>query len=93
MRIPCPFCGLRDDTEFSYESDAAVEYPDIGASEEAWHDAVFLRENPRGKVSELWRHHLGCRAWIVVERDVATHEIFASRLAHPGMAKALGGEA
>ncbi len=91
MRIPCPFCGLRDDGEFSYESDASVTWPDLGAGAAEWHDAVFLRENPRGRVAELWRHHLGCRAWIVVERDVTTHEIFGSRLAHPGMARATEG--
>ena len=34
LRIPCPFCGTRDHTEFSYEGDATVVYPALDASEE-----------------------------------------------------------
>jgi sarcosine oxidase subunit delta len=30
----------------------------------------------RGKHWELWQHLSGCRQWIKVERDTATHEIF-----------------
>ena len=30
----------------------------------------------RGKHLELWQHLSGCRQWIKVERDTATHEIF-----------------
>ena len=30
----------------------------------------------RGKHIELWQHISGCRQWIKVERDTATHEIF-----------------
>ncbi|MBT6350067.1 MAG: hypothetical protein HOJ50_12985 [Proteobacteria bacterium] len=27
LRISCPFCGVRDHSEFSYGGDASVEYP------------------------------------------------------------------
>ncbi|MEM1164476.1 MAG: sarcosine oxidase subunit delta, partial [Pseudomonadota bacterium] len=33
IRIRCPFCGLRDHSEFSYEGDATVAYPALDASE------------------------------------------------------------
>ncbi|MEO0362714.1 MAG: sarcosine oxidase subunit delta, partial [Pseudomonadota bacterium] len=29
----------------------------------------------------LWFHEGGCRAWLVVERDVTTHEVFGAELA------------
>jgi len=85
LRIPCPFCGLRDHTEFVYEGDASVTYPALDASEAEWVEAVYLRENPRGPHLEMWHHIQGCRAFIIVERDTLTHEIKSARLAHPGM--------
>lgn len=89
LRIPCPFCGPRDETEFSYEGDAGVTYPALDAPEEEWFEAVFLRENPRGAHSELWHHVHGCRAVLVVERDTLNHEIGAVRLAHGPTGEAL----
>ena len=86
LRIPCPFCGLRDHAEFTYEGDATVTYPALDGSEEAWFAAVFLRDNPRGPHREYWRHLHGCGAFLVVERDTVTHAIGEARLAHPGMA-------
>ncbi|MEM7684740.1 MAG: sarcosine oxidase subunit delta [Pseudomonadota bacterium] len=87
IRIDCPFCGLRDHTEFSYEGDATIEYPALDASEDAWFDAVFLRENPRGWHREYWRHGFGCGLFLEVERHMVTHEIRSVKIAHPGMAK------
>ncbi|MEO0680820.1 MAG: sarcosine oxidase subunit delta, partial [Pseudomonadota bacterium] len=55
MRLLCPFCGLRDEGEFAYEGDASVVYPPVEADADAWHDAVYLRDQPRGRVRELWR--------------------------------------
>jgi heterotetrameric sarcosine oxidase delta subunit len=89
LRIPCPFCGLRDHAEFSYEGDATVRYPALDAPEEDWFEAVFLRDNPRGPHVELWHHVQGCRAHLVVERDTLTHEITGARLAHQPTAEAL----
>ncbi len=89
LRIPCPFCGLRDHAEFDYEGDAKVAWPALDAPAEAWTAPVHLRENPRGRHAEFWRHVQGCGAWLVVERDTATHDVFSARLAHPGMDAAL----
>ncbi len=89
LRIPCPFCGERDHAEFSYEGDATVTYPALDAPEEEWLEAVFLRRNPRGPHRELWHHVYGCRAFLVVERDTATHEIGEVRLAHGPTREAL----
>ena len=91
IRIRCPFCGLRDHTEFSYEGDATVEYPALDASEREWFEAVYLRENPRGPHREYWRHAFGCGAFLEVERDTVTHEISSVQIAHPGLRKAVQG--
>jgi len=93
IRIDCPFCGLRDHSEFSYGGDASIEYPPLDAPVKDWHDAVFLRDNICGRQSETWQHVQGCRMWLVIERDTMTHEIYSIRPAHPGMAKALGAKA
>jgi sarcosine oxidase subunit delta len=92
LRIPCPFCGPRDHSEFAYEGDASVTYPALDASEAEWFEAVFLRKNPRGPASELWHHVLGCRAHLIVERDTASHEVTGARLAHPAIRAALAGD-
>ena len=92
LRINCPFCGLRDHAEFSYGGDATIEYPALDAPVEAWHDAVFLRENIRGRQFETWQHVSGCRLWLVVERDTLTHEIFSVKPAHAAIADVLAKE-
>ena len=89
MRLPCPFCGLRDAAEFSYEGPADQVWPALDAPEAAWLDAVYLRDQPVGQVRELWRHRWGCRAWVVIERDARSHAVGRSWLAHPGAAAAL----
>jgi sarcosine oxidase subunit delta len=74
MLILCSYCGPRDLAEFSFErpieSIVALDAP----VEEAVR-ALFTRDNPRGRSWELWRHAYGCRAWLKLERDTATHEI------------------
>ncbi len=89
IRIPCPFCGERDHSEFTYGGDGSIVYPPLDASVEDWHNAVFQRENICGVQTETWHHVNGCRTWLLVERDTMTHEIHSVRPAHPGIAKAL----
>ncbi|CAH1655447.1 MULTISPECIES: sarcosine oxidase subunit delta [unclassified Chelatococcus] len=77
MRIPCPFCGERGVSEFSYRGDATLQRPDAGSENAlaAFVDYVHLRDNPAGRHREFWQHTGGCRAWLVVVRDVRTHAI------------------
>ena len=82
MRITCPHCGARDAQEFVYLGDATVkrpvapvEQPIDAAVLDRWHDYVYLRENPSGELQELWYHQGGCHQWLVVSRNVRTHEI------------------
>lgn len=82
LRILCPVCGLRDETEFDYGGDATVKRPaQDNTDSSAWHDYVFIRDNPRGAHHEYWHHVQGCRQWVVVERDTLTHKIGETTLA------------
>jgi methylglutamate dehydrogenase subunit B len=88
MLIPCPHCGLRGSEEFVYRGDATVRRPAIGAEDAAgaamspaWLDYLYLRDNPTGEHREFWYHATGCRAWLIVTRNVTTHEIVAVEVA------------
>lgn len=94
IRIPCPHCGLRDHSEFTYLGDAGVRRPsDPDESDpQQWFDYIYYRDNPRGKHRELWHHGHGCRAWLVVTRDTLTHEVFDACLAQKPARESDGGE-
>lgn len=86
MLIDCPHCGKRGNEEFVYRGDATVRRPPISADDasgsgagvsQAWMDYVYWRDNPTGLHRELWYHATGCRAWLVVTRNMTTHEIVA----------------
>ncbi|MGH6932908.1 MAG: sarcosine oxidase subunit delta [Dongiaceae bacterium] len=78
LRITCPWCGERDYTEFRYGGDARKQRPPHGAGDlKTWHDHVFLFDNPKGSHREYWQHVLGCRQWLVLERDTATNAVGA----------------
>ena len=87
MRIPCPYCGARDSSEFAYLGDATLTRPDPAAPgaqealQEAFHDYVYLGDNPAGAHLEWWYHAAGCRRWVKVERDTRTHAIAGAELA------------
>ena len=89
MRIPCPICGERDRREFTYQG-AALDRPDGEVWGADWHAYLHLRENPAGPTRDLWFHEAGCGAWLVVERDTRTHEVFAARLASEADAARMG---
>ena len=76
--IPCPWCGERDESEFSYGG-SARPLPSLDADAAAWRDALYARDNPKGWREELWFHRFGCRQWIVVRRHTVSQEIVESR--------------
>ena len=78
LLIPCPWCGPRNQVEYTYGGDATVRRPAPDAAESAWLDYVYRRDNPCGPHDELWLHASGCRRWLVVRRDTRTHDIVGS---------------
>ena len=60
--------------------DTSLHRPDRDAGAEAWHAYVHLRDNPAGRLREMW-YHDPCQTWIVVERDTVTHAVYATALA------------
>jgi sarcosine oxidase subunit delta len=69
---------VRPKEEFTIKG-AALSRPTADAPYGTWFDYVFLRDNPRGRYDEYWHHSSGCRRWLVVTRDTASHEIAACR--------------
>jgi len=78
--FPCPFCGLRSETEFHFSGEAGNARPegfrDVPASD--WSRYLFDRSNPRGASSEIWRHRT-CGEVFVMDRNTVTHAVEAVR--------------
>ena len=88
LRIVCPVCGERDYTEFRYGGDASKARPPLGTEDRrVWHDFVFVFDNPMGSLREFWQHVLGCRQWLVLERNTTTNGVGASWLAREVVSK------
>ena len=79
LLIPCPWCGHRDESEFTCGGEAHIQRPpDPAALDDAeWADYVFMRTNPKGRHRERWCHSHGCGRWFNVERHTVTHDIVA----------------
>lgn len=79
LLIPCPYCGERDETEFSYGGEAHIARPKDpeALSDREWADYVFMRPNTKGVLFERWVHSHGCRRWFNVARDTVTYQIHA----------------
>lgn len=87
MRITCPLCGERDLREFTPRGhETLLRRPEAGAPVEEWDEYLHLRDNPCGPTREVWHHSHGCRAWLVVERDTATHDVLSVTLAREAAA-------
>lgn len=81
MLIDCPYCGVRDLAEFSYQGDANRVRPGPGSTDDAaWYEYIYQRANPAGPHKEYWQHSGGCRAHLLVTRNTVTHEILDTSL-------------
>jgi heterotetrameric sarcosine oxidase delta subunit len=91
LRIPCPYCGVRDEVEFRYRGDASRARPPGDADLAAFTAYVYERANPRGWHVEWWLHVGGCRKLLKVVRHTERHEIHW--VGAPQAAPALPGDA
>ena len=78
--IECPWCGKRDQTEFTAHGEAHILRPEDPAAttEEEWGDYIFFRSNPKGVHYERWVHSHGCRRWFNVVRNTANDQILTT---------------
>ena len=77
LQIPCPFCGVRDEDEFRWGGQSHITRPGLDATETAWADYLFNRDNPKGVHYERWLHVFGCGRWFNIARDTVSHEVLA----------------
>jgi sarcosine oxidase subunit delta len=75
LRIPCPYCGLRDEPEFTFGGPSHITRPSFEADDEAWTRYLFVRENPAGIQFERWLHLYGCGRWFNLVRHTVTHRV------------------
>lgn len=77
LRIPCPFCGLRDEPEFVFGGPSHITRPPLTCEDAAWTSYLWERDNPVGVHYERWVHTYGCGRWFNVARNTLNHEILA----------------
>ncbi|MGD9915025.1 MAG: sarcosine oxidase subunit delta [Rhizobiaceae bacterium] len=73
--FPCPFCGLRSESEFHFGGDFGnhrPEGPEVTA--DTWSAYLHLRNNPKGAASEVWMHTT-CGELFHMRRDTLTHAV------------------
>ena len=80
LQITCPYCGTRDEHEFSYAHEAHIARPSNQdqMSDQEWAEYLFMRKNPKGIHFERWMHAKGCRRYFNVARHTVTHEILTT---------------
>ena len=77
LLIDCPYCGPRDEEEFSCGGEAHIMRPpaDAELTDRQFGEYLFLRDNPKGLFLERWHHSAGCRRWFNMLRDTVSHDI------------------
>jgi sarcosine oxidase subunit delta len=80
LLIACPWCGPRPENEFRYGGQAHIARPaDPSAVDDAtWTAYLYLRDNPKGRHVERWRHLHGCGRFLICARDTVTDRIAAT---------------
>ena len=73
MLVPCPWCGERDESEFSFGGEAHLERPQDSCSDKEWTEYIFMRKNIKGEHKERWIHINGCRQWFNAVRNTTTN--------------------
>lgn len=79
LLIRCPYCGERPELEFSYGGQAHVARPPSAVcTDQQWADFLYMRDNPKGKHLERWRHTHGCARFFNAVRDTTTDQFLAT---------------
>ena len=80
LLIECPWCGKRDQTEFSAHGEAHIARPlnSEDMTDREWGEYVFFRKNTKGLHYERWVHSFGCRRWFNAVRDTVSDQIYVT---------------
>ncbi|MBK0399554.1 sarcosine oxidase subunit delta [Limibaculum sp. M0105] len=86
QRFQCPFCGLRDETEFHFATEAGKSRPEPAeeVTDAEWAAYLHLNDALKGQAREVWVH-LTCGEYFLMTRDTLTREVSGSE-ALPGRA-------
>jgi len=84
LMIECPWCGLRDQEEFTCGGEAHIVRPESPdeLDDAQWADYLFMRSNAKGVHAEQWCHTAGCGRWFNALRDTVSYRI--TRVYKPG---------
>jgi len=75
FQIPCPYCGLRNVSEFRHVGERRAR-PDVRTATRAqWRAYLYGQDNVAGWSAESWYHAFGCRRFVGVERHTVTNEV------------------
>ncbi len=75
FRIPCPWCGLRDASEFRHLGEVPQHLDPRTATAAQWRSHLYDRANVAGWTAETWFHRAGCRSVITVERNTTSNAV------------------
>lgn len=80
LLIECPWCGARDQTEFSHHGEAHIARPaePDALSDAEWAAYLFARKNPKGVHYERWMHSFGCRRYFNLARCTVSGKIYGA---------------
>lgn len=86
QQFPCPFCGLRDETEFHFAAEAGKPRPEPAehVSADRWAAYLYLSAAPKGPAHEIWVHR-SCGEFFLMTRNTETRAVLATQ-ALPGRA-------
>ena len=75
LKIPCPFCGDRNESEFIHGGPLKSRRTDDASQvdDQVWVEYLTVPNNPIGPVRERWWHVRGCGSWFTLTRATLTH--------------------
>jgi methylglutamate dehydrogenase subunit B len=77
LLVPCPNCGQREFTEFSYGGETNAR-PKPDAPRERLAKYLYVRRNTSGLQQEWWYHRAGCHSWFLARRETSTNKFLDS---------------
>jgi sarcosine oxidase subunit delta len=78
MLFPCPFCGPRDEAEFTFVGEPKMRpEPAEAVGDADWAEYLYVNANPKGEAREIWLH-LTCMDMFAMTRDTATNAVLSS---------------